>query len=228
MQDLKKHEQFELEVLDRLNSGRFLNQLVFGGGTMLRLCYGLNRYSVDLDFWVVKDIDFAKIFKDMKDYLGKYYTINDAANKYFTILFELKSPAYPRALKIEIRKETKKIKTESSIAYSKYADNQVLLKTVALANMMSSKIEAFLDRKEIRDAYDMEFLLRHGIKVEAPVTKLRAIVKGIEALQVNDYKVKLGSLLEPEERKYYQDRNFSVLLMEIKENHGVDNKRGQL
>ena len=57
MQDLKKHEQFELAVLDKLNSGRFLNDLVFVGGTMLRLCHGLDRYSVDLDFWTIGKID---------------------------------------------------------------------------------------------------------------------------------------------------------------------------
>jgi predicted nucleotidyltransferase component of viral defense system len=52
MQDLIKQEQFEIEVLDRLKSGRFLDNLIFTGGTMLRLCYGLNRFSVDLDFWL--------------------------------------------------------------------------------------------------------------------------------------------------------------------------------
>ncbi len=46
MQDLIKHEQFELEVLDTLNSGKFLANLVFCGGTMMRLCFGLDRYSV--------------------------------------------------------------------------------------------------------------------------------------------------------------------------------------
>jgi hypothetical protein len=40
MQDLIKQEQFEMEVLDRLKSGRFLDRMVFGGGTMLRLCFG--------------------------------------------------------------------------------------------------------------------------------------------------------------------------------------------
>jgi hypothetical protein len=57
MRDLIKQEQFELEVLDRLQSGRFLDRLVFGGGTMLRLCYGLDRYSVDLDFWLRRKKD---------------------------------------------------------------------------------------------------------------------------------------------------------------------------
>lgn len=217
MQDLKKHEQFELEVLDRLNSGRLLNNIVFGGGTMLRLCYGLNRYSVDLDFWVVKDIDFAGMLKDMKEYLQQYYSLNDAVNKFYTILFELKSPVYPRALKIEIRKENKKIKTESSIAYSKYANTQVLLKTVSLADMFAAKIEAFLDRKEIRDVYDMEFLLRRGVEIHAPLEKLKAVIKQVEQLKKNDYRVKLGSLLEAEQRKYYQEKNFTLLVTKFKE-----------
>ncbi len=70
MQDLEKQEQFELEVLDRLNSEKLLGNLVFGGGTMLRLCFGLNRFSVDLDFWVVKGIEFDKLFEDLKKCLS--------------------------------------------------------------------------------------------------------------------------------------------------------------
>lgn len=50
MQDLIMQERFEMEVLDKLNSSKILPKLVFTGGTMLRLCHGLNRYSADLDF----------------------------------------------------------------------------------------------------------------------------------------------------------------------------------
>ena len=148
MQDLNKQEKFELEVLDRLNSGKFLNNLVFIGGTMLRLCYGLERFSVDLDFWVIKDIDFNKMYKDLKRYLDEYYTIVDSANKFYTILLELRSPEYPRSLKIEIRKEPKKIKVETSIAYSKLYNAQVMVKTLSLPDMMKTKIQAFLSRKK--------------------------------------------------------------------------------
>ena len=54
MDVLKNHEIFEIEVLEKLKNGNFLSPLVFGGGTMLRLCYELNRYSTDLDFWFIK------------------------------------------------------------------------------------------------------------------------------------------------------------------------------
>ena len=61
MQDLIKQEIFELEVLEKLKNNRILEPLVFVGGTMLRLCHDLNRYSVDLDFWLIKKVDIKNI-----------------------------------------------------------------------------------------------------------------------------------------------------------------------
>lgn len=217
MRDLIQHEQFELEVLDRLNSGRFLSNLVFGGGTMLRLCHGLDRYSVDLDFWVMKNIDWTKYYRRMEKYLLQFYTLADSANKHFTILFELKSPQYPRALKIEIRKEKKMIKTETSIAYSPNSNVQVLLNTVALPDMMTSKIEAFLGRREIRDAYDIEFLLKKGVPLAAENAILSKLQDGLERLGKKDYSVKLGSLLDASVRKYYMENGFRILKTSLRD-----------
>lgn len=217
MRDLILHEQFELEVLDRLNSGRFLANLIFGGGTMLRLCHGLDRYSVDLDFWVTKNIDWTKLYSKMEAYLQQFYKISDSANKHFTILFELKSPHYPRVLKIEIRKEKKMIKTESGIAYSSNSNVQVLLKTVTLEEMMTSKIEAFLNRLEIRDAYDIEFLLKRGIALAAPKESLVNLFDGLEKLGKKDFSVKLGSLLDAPVRKYYVENGFRILERHLKD-----------
>ena len=210
MRDLIVQERFELEVLDRLNSGKFLMQLVFGGGTMLRLCHGLDRFSVDLDFWVIKDLKTG-FFEDMRAYLTGYYDLKDSAEKFHTILFELKSPAYPRSLKLEIRREVKNIHTEQVIAYSKHANTQVFLKAVSLSDMMESKLEAFLGRQEIRDVFDMEFLLKKGVLLEASVNTLKEVLRLINAFPRRDYTVKLGSLLEKEQRKYYSAENFKIL-----------------
>jgi len=217
MRDLIQHEQFELEVLERLQSGRFLADLIFGGGTMLRLCHGLERYSVDLDFWVEKDLDWVKFYLRMEKYLEQFYSLADSASKHFTILFELKSPQYPRALKIEIRKEKRIIKTETSIAFSPHAQGQVLVKTVALEDMMKSKIEAFLDRKEIRDAYDIEFMFKRGVVLDAENEILNKLLAGLDRLGRKDFSVKLGSLLNAPQRKYYQENGFRILEMALKD-----------
>lgn len=217
MRDLIKQEQFELEVLERLNSKKILNYLVFGGGTMLRLCFGLNRFSVDLDFWIIKDIDTRKLFIDLKGYLSQFYTMKDANNKFYTLLFEIKSKDYPRSLKIEIRKETKTIKVEQAIAYSKHSNTQVFLKVVSLKEMMKAKIAAFLERKEIRDVFDIEFLLKKGISMDVSNQIQKKIIKELDSLTKRDYTVKLGSLLEEEQRKYYINENFKILKSAIME-----------
>jgi len=215
MQDLIKQEQFEIEVLDRLKSGRFLDNLIFTGGTMLRLCYGLNRFSVDLDFWLYKKIDTERYFSRLKEFFLKNYSIKDAESKFYTMLFEIKSKNYPRSLKIEIRKKVEKVKTEFSIAYSQYSNIQVLVRTPSLQEIMSSKIEAFLNRREIRDVFDIEFLLKKGIDLRASKGKLEKLLQGINSLSTKDYSVKLSSILEPEERKYYTKENFKILLMSL-------------
>ena len=216
MQDLIKQEQFEMEVLERLQSGRFLGRLVFTGGTMLRLCFGLDRYSIDLDFWLLKntrDLGFklTKWFSDLQQFLGDTYKIRDAAHKFNSLLIELKSRNYPRSLKLEIRKGMKITGTERAIAYSRHSTIQVYVRTVTLEQMMRSKIEAFLQRKEIRDVYDMEFLIKKGVRIDIPPKKATRILSGIAGLTRQDYNVKLCSLIEAEQRPYYRKNNFKIL-----------------
>ena len=218
MQDLIKQEQFELEVLDKLNSSKLLTRVVFCGGTMLRLCHGLNRFSVDLDFWMAGDIDEKRFFKNIRECLMRSYEITDAAMKFHTMLFEIRSKGYPRRLKLEIRREVKKVSTERVIAYSPHSNLQVIVTAARLDWVMNSKIDAFLDRHEIRDVFDMEFLLKKGIGFGGvPVEKLRKIMHGIEKLHTRDYTARLGPLLGAKERAYYSKENFKILKAAIME-----------
>jgi hypothetical protein len=222
VRDLILHEQFELEVLSRLQSGRFLADLIFGGGSMLRLCHGLDRYSVDLDFWAIKKMEWTKFFRRMEKYLLQFYKLVDSADKHFTLLFELKSEQYPRSLKIEIRKEAKAVKTEISIAYSPHSTVQVLMKTVVLEDMMKAKIEAFLSRREIRDAYDIEFLLKRGTPIVAEKETVSQLLAGLGKLGKKDFSVKLGALLSPPERQYYREVGFRILKMHLRDKLQAD------
>lgn len=217
MQDLIKQEQFEIEILELLSNKRILNQLIFTGGTMMRLCWGLKRFSVDLDFWTLKRLSEKKLFDQIKTLLSQNYILRDSANKFNTMLFEIKSKNYPRSLKIEIRKDVKKVSTEWAIAYSKHAQSQVFLQVVSQRDMMGAKIEAFLKRREIRDIFDIEFLLKKGVSLEAPPQSLKSLLLALDNLTAQDYKVKLGSLLEAEERPYYQSENFEIAKQAIQD-----------
>ncbi|MCX5666224.1 MAG: nucleotidyl transferase AbiEii/AbiGii toxin family protein [Candidatus Omnitrophica bacterium] len=211
MDILQRHETLEIEALESMNGGKFLEPLIFGGGTMLRLCYELNRYSMDLDFWFVKKIDHKVYFNRLKEYLGERYELTDAHIKHYTILLELRSKGYPKRLKIEIRKEVKNCDFEERIAFSKFSSKQVILKVHTLDQMMKNKIEAAIDRHEIRDFYDIEFMLRRGVPLKASPGEIGKLAKMAEAFKKSDYNVTLGSLLDQDTRKYYAANGFAYL-----------------
>jgi predicted nucleotidyltransferase component of viral defense system len=217
MNIFEKHEIFEIEVLEKLKNARLLDPLVFGGGTMLRLCHELKRYSVDLDFWRIKDTAENILFEKMHDVLQQSYDITDAQMKHFTILFEIRSGSFPKRLKIEIRKEISDWDFQEKIAYSKFSTKQVVLKAHTLEQTMKNKIAALLDRGEVRDGFDIEFLMRQGIPLpnlsEADKSKIAAKLDGFKE---NDFKVKLGSVLESDIRAYYIDNQFSYLGQKLK------------
>lgn len=214
MEELNRHEIFEIEALERLKSGLLLEPLVFGGETMLRLCFELNRYSTDLDFWFVHAADHKKYFKKAKAYLEKHYELTDAAIKFYTILFEMRKKGYPRRLKIKIRKE-EACRYEDRIAFSRHTTSQVLVRVLTLDEMMRRKIQAAIDRRDPRDFFDIEFLLRRGVAMAADRKDLEALKKAALLFKVSDYKVTLGSLLAPDDRKYYYEHGFSYLVTKI-------------
>jgi predicted nucleotidyltransferase component of viral defense system len=212
MDILKQHEVFEIDVLDKMNSARMLEPLVFGGGTMLRLCHELNRYSVDLDFWFLRSTLQDDFFEKGRTAFGKHYEITDAQIKHYTILFELRSPHYPKRLKIEIRKQSGECDYQRTIAFSRFSTTQVVLKAHTLEQTMKNKIAAFLDRGEIRDCFDMEFLLRRGVEMSLKDEKqCHDLRKKLSRLKERDFKVKLGAILEKDVRQYYVTNRFRFL-----------------
>lgn len=217
MNDLSKHEQLEIEVLQILNNHQLLGHLTFGGGTMLRLCFGLNRYSIDLDFWAKKTFT-KKHFEKIKRALGKKYKIADFYEKHFSYLVEIQANKFDKKLKIEIRKKPiKNANTDVNIAFSRFSNIQVKFTTFSLEQMFSNKVAALLDRQEIRDAYDLEFIFRTG---EADVQKLskntvKKLIDVIDHFKKNDYKVKLGALLSTEERAHYNRSGFKFLRTQL-------------
>ena len=215
MQDLQNLEVFEIEVLEVLNSLKVLDKLYFGGGTMLRLCHNLNRYSTDLDFWLDINLDSKALYSKLQEAFQNRYKIVDAENKKYTLLFEIKSAVYKRHLKIEIRKEQTDFDWERKIAFSRFTNKQVTVRGLTLQQMMKNKIEAMISRKIIRDCFDIEFLLMRGVELPTDKTKLGEIKKIIESFKERNYKVTLGSILEEKERKFYLENRFKLLKEEI-------------
>ena len=215
MELLKQHEQFEMHVLSDLQSARLLEKLIFGGGTMLRLCHESNRYSVDLDFYLKKRQDEKIITERLENVFDPSYQIRDFQKKRNTILLEISTMQFPRKLKLEINTNYQYSEVEQSIAWSQYSNIQVMVSTISLPKMMELKINALLDRKEIRDAFDLEFMIRRGIQFDYPIETIHELRKVIAAFKQNDYKVKLGSIISTEDRRYYNENKFKFLIQHL-------------
>jgi len=216
MNIFEKHEIFEIEVLEKLKNERLIEPLVFGGGSMLRLCHELKRYSVDLDFWRIKSVPVDALFDKFQHFFKQEYDVTDAQIKHFTLLFEIRSAHSPKRLKIEIRKEIQDWDFQEKIAYSKFSTKQVVLKAHTLEQTMKNKIAALLERGEIRDGFDIEFLLRQGIPLpELTKNEISKLINRIHAFKAKDFKVKLGSVLEGDIRKYYIENRFSFFRQKL-------------
>jgi len=82
---------------------------------------------------------------------------------------------------------------------------------------MKNKIEALLDRKEIRDVFDIEFLSRRGVNLAVDDGELKKIKEIIQGFKKRDYYVTLGSLLDDDSREYYKKNKFAYLFSLIDE-----------
>jgi len=215
MQELQDLEIFEIETLRVLNQIRMLDRLFFGGGTMLRLCHNLNRYSTDLDFWMKSTENAKAVFKKIHQSFSNAFTIRDAKEKANTLLFEIHSPESVRNLVVEIRKDQSGFHWERRIAFAPVSRVQIAVKALTLEQMMKNKINAFLTRKLIRDCFDIEFLLFRGVSLNRDKKDLQNIIEITESFKERDFKVSLGSLLKEKDRKFYIENRFQFLKEEV-------------
>jgi hypothetical protein len=151
-------------------------------------------------------------------FLEDKYEITDEQMKHFSLLFELRSTNFPKRLKIEIRKKIEYWDLQEKIAYSKFTTKQVIIKAHTLKQTMRNKINALMERKEIRDGFDIEFLIRQGIGLpNLLASEISNLTDRISEFKANDFKVTLGSVLDADLRAYYIENRFQILEYKLKD-----------
>src|ERR1700733_11317589 len=76
MRPVIEKEILHYDILFALDKEGLLDNLTFQGGTLLRLCYGAQRFSEDLDFAggkTFKQSDLINLKKCIEKYIGKRY-----------------------------------------------------------------------------------------------------------------------------------------------------------
>ena len=139
--------------------------LGFKGGTAAFLFYDLPRFSVDLDFDLLVDLDKIKreeLMDRMTGIFKKDFEIREQSDKRFTLFWLLSYRKGGRQLKIEVSKR----KSES-----KFYDKQfygINIPVMRLQDAMANKLMALVDRKKFanRDVYDAWYFLNQPESVE--------------------------------------------------------------
>ena len=167
-------EYLQLLFLKELYSEKFGKRVFFKGGTAIRLVYGGERFSEDLDFTVDQKEDelienlhkffrrlenlYAFSFKERKTITGKTYlmtaTIPQIEQDTFIRLdFSLRSDSvFPLTAILENK------------GYPIIMNN--LIWTLGKDEIFAEKIRAFMNRDKFRDLYDLWMLLQLGAKVD--------------------------------------------------------------
>lgn len=201
-------------VICGLSRGGFFNEAAFYGGTALRIFYGLNRFSEDLDFALLKpnkDFDLSKYFpfieKEVQAY-GLNLSITEKektkdsnimsaflkgdTKEHILMFFPNENMQNTTSLKnIKIKFEVD-INPPSGAKYDlkyKLLPSPHQVKLYDEASLFAGKIHAILCRNwnyrtKGRDLYDYIFYLSKNISVNLELVKEKLIDSNV--LKVND------------------------------------------
>ena len=154
-------------------------ELVFKGGTALKKCYGLNRFSEDLDFTCIKSIETRKLDLGFKRFGIEYEKVTEGYPDGLKTTYRINGPLY-----IGIRQSLCKFIVDMS-----FRENVILqpaVKTIGRflreipsfdvyvmqeEEILAEKIRAVLTREKARDIYDIAFLADKGVKFNENLVK---------------------------------------------------------
>ena len=170
MIDLNKHKFYMVQILKDIYSDiELANWLGFKGGSALMFFYDLPRFSVDLDFNLIKEEKEKIVSKKIRAILLKYGAIHDEATKFFGPLLVLDYGAGERKMKIEIsnRKFEDKYEMRNLLGIN--------MKVMVGPDMFAHKLCALLDRSSVagRDIFDCWFFMKNHIPVNKEIVELR-------------------------------------------------------
>lgn len=215
----QQHKKIMLEILSDISSDPFLAiNLGFKGGTCVYFLYGLDRFSVDLDFDLLDIEKEAQVLEKMDLILAKYGEVK----KDGTLRRKLKYTEESVMLKVDI---SDRMELNSLNTYEvRDVISGVPLKVLSQADIFAHKLSAIFDRYKNkktnkiitnRDLYDVNFFFDNNWPFNEKIIELRSGKKAIEYLRdlknliekkVDNKKILdgIGALVDDKKRHWVQ------------------------
>ena len=172
----EEKEYFQYIFLNAIS--KFSDNFVFKGGTCLKICYGLERASEDLDF--TTDFSVIDIKKTVKKCLKDFDLLGVEHESYsekefkgnIRIEVRFKGPLFQgkkssaNTLKIDFNK--RKIKNKIAKVVQKLFSDVPLFTLVVMdeKEILVEKIRTLINRGEPRDLYDIWMLLSKKVSID--------------------------------------------------------------
>lgn len=176
-----KHRDIMLNILQDLFLCKYSTHFAFKGWTLCYFVYGLDRFSTDLDFDIIKNIDDENDFlQTISQIIGKYWTVKEQYNKLNTYFFLISYWEMEMNIKIEMNKRIRTANKYETINFFG-VDVKVMEKSTIFAN----KLVALTDRNKVanRDFYDIYFFFRNWFSINESVITERTWKSLLEYLQ---------------------------------------------
>jgi len=159
-------EEYEMIILKKLFESELGKSFVFKGGTALRLAYGSERFSEDLDFSVVEDFNRKKLDDSFKKLDSQYETLKliETIQKKFTYfgLFRVKEEFMTQAFSIKFEASIRQVSLKKDKDYKLMALNSRVTNLTVLAQVLGleymEKEKQTIEPLRIRDIYDLWFI----------------------------------------------------------------------
>jgi len=210
--NISTHKTILVKILKDIYSNSALgNVLGFKGGTAANLFYGLNRFSVDLDFDLLDEPKEDYVFEEIKKILENYGEVKEARKKRFNLFYLLsyneKEPT-AQNVKIEINRHN----FNSQYELKNYLG--ITMKVMVKEDMFAHKLVAAYERlgKTNRDLFDVWFFLKNDWPINQVVIEertkmkffdfLNKLIQSIEKLPERGILAGMGELLDEKTKNW--------------------------
>lgn len=220
MRPVIEKELLHYDILYCLEQKGLLDKLVFQGGTSLRLCYGGNRFSEDLDFAGGKDFS-SKTLTEMKNciehYIGSRYGLEVFVKEpsslrqdpnyselnidkwQISVITQPQRKDIPRQrIKIEVAnipahtKQTVSLNANYDFLPGGYEDTLIFAETID--EIMADKLISLPATQRYvrnRDIWDLTWLKQQGATIQPSL-----IEKKIDDYRLKNYELMLKTMIE--------------------------------
>jgi predicted nucleotidyltransferase component of viral defense system len=169
--DIATHKTVLFQILKDIYADTTISPFLgFKGGTAALMFYGLNRFSVDLDFDLLDETKEDYVFERIIPIIKRHGTLKESHKKRFSLFCLLSYEDKAHTIKVEINRR------QFGSRYELKTYLGVSMLVMLPEDMFAHKLMAMVERigKTSRDIYDVWFFLQHRFPINKQIVEQRS------------------------------------------------------